>query len=86
MVESICSAILSVQFGTNPVKKPTDFRDYAVYLAVQGHYKLQLTVYKFKITRRNINDLHDITTDIQRSTSCLEQAVILKQPEKPTET
>ena len=80
MVESICSAILSVQFGTNPVKKPTDCRDYAVYLTVQGHYKLQLTVFKFKITRRNINALHDIITDIQRSTSCLEQAAILNQP------
>ena len=69
MVESICSAILSVRFDTNPVKKPTDCRDYVVYLSVQGYYKLQFTIYKFKI-------------NIQGSTSCLEPAVILNQPEK----
>ena len=84
IAEWICSAILAGLFGTNPVKKPTDCRDYAVYLAVHGHLKLFLTDLVFKIIKLIISVLHVITADIEQSTSCLKQAVIFNLPEQST--
>ena len=72
--------MLAGLFETNPVKKPTDCRDYAVYLALHGHLKL---FWPWVQNQKTNNSLHIITADNEQSISCLKQAVIFNLPEQP---